>query len=143
MAKDQDDRDDGQKLPPQHSPFKSGQSDRPSERSDNVRNFKADLLDELREQIAVRENGRDRMISKQRAFIKSLVAAAIKGDMRATNALVSFCTRSLGEGEDEDVKKAPTADDIDIVEAFVTRERKRRRSQEADTEHTNPTKKGS
>ncbi len=143
MAKGQDDRDVGQKLPPQYSPFKSGQSDRPSERSDNVRNFKTDLLDELREQIAVRENGRDRMISKQRAFIKSLVAAAIKGDMRATSALVSFCTRSLGEQADEDVKKPPTADDIDIIEAFVTRERKRRRSQVADTKHTNPTKKAS
>jgi len=50
--------------------------------------------------------------------------------MRATNALVSFCTRSLAGQTDGDVDAAPAPDDIDIIEAFVARERKRRRSQE-------------
>ncbi len=52
-----------------------------------VRNFRTDLIDELGEQIPIRENGRDRKITKQHAFVKALVAAAIKDDMRATNAL--------------------------------------------------------
>ncbi len=129
------DRDDGvgYKRPPKHGQFRPGQSGNPRGRRKGVVNFKTDLLDELREQIPIRENGRDRKISKQRAFIKALVAAAIKGDMRATNALVSFCTRSLGGQTDEDVNAAPAADDIDIIEAFVARERKRRRNENADT----------
>lgn len=97
------------------------------------RTFRADLLEELSEQIPIRENGRERPISKQRAFIKALVAAAIKGDMRATSALVSFCTRLLGEQTDEDVDAAPVAEDIDIIEAFVDRQRKQRRSQKTET----------
>jgi hypothetical protein len=100
------------------------------------RTFRADLLDELTEQIPVRENGRERPISKQRAFIKALVAAAIKGDMRATNALVSFCTRVLDEQTDEDVDAAPAAEDIDIIEAFA--DRQRRRSQKANTKPPKP-----
>lgn len=140
MAKHQDDRDVGYKRPPLHTQFKPGQSGNPRGRSKNVRNFKTDLLDELREQIPIRENGRERKISKQRAFIKALVAAAIKGDMRATNALVSFCTRSLGGQADEDVNTAPTADDIDIIESFVTRERKRRRSQASRQQTATPAK---
>jgi hypothetical protein len=136
MAKNRDDAGVGYKRPPQHSQFQPGQSGNPRGRGKNVRNFKSDLLDELREQIPIRENGRDRKISKQRAFIKALVAAAIKGDMRATNALVSFCTRSLGGQADEDVNPAPAAEDIDIIEAFVTRERKRRRTQEINARST-------
>jgi hypothetical protein len=136
MPKNRDDTDVGYKRPPKHSQFQPGQSGNPRGRRKNVRNFKTDLLDELREQIPIRENGRDRKISKQRAFIKALVAAAIKGDMRATNALVSFCTRSLGEQVNEDVNPSPAADDIDIIEAFVARERKRRRTQAINAKST-------
>jgi hypothetical protein len=136
MTKNRDDTGVGYKRPPQHSQFQPGQSGNPRGRRKNVRNFKTDLLDELREQIPIRENGRDRKISKQRAFIKALVAAAIKGDMRATNALVSFCTRSLGEQVNEDVNPSPAADDIDIIEAFVARERKRRRTQAINAKST-------
>jgi hypothetical protein len=92
-----------------------------------VRNFKTDLREELGEVIPVREGGRDMKISKQRAFIKALVAAAIKGDMRATNALVSFCTKAFGsDQQEEDVIPAPNSEDLEILEAFVGRERKRR-----------------
>jgi hypothetical protein len=86
------------------------------------------LLDELREEIAIRENGRERRISKQRAVVKALVAAAITGDMRAINVLASTCGRLLG-GQTSDVDEAPSDDDIDIVEEFAGRERKRRSQQ--------------
>ena len=54
--------------------------------------------------------------------------------MRATNALVSFCTRTLGGQADEDVKaEPPSAEDIDIIELYVARERKRQKSQTSET----------
>ncbi len=123
MANDREEDGVGYKRPPKHKQFLPGQSGNPHGRRKSVRNFKSDLVDELREQIPIRENGRERRISKQRAFIKALVAAAIKGDMRATTALVSFCTRSLGGQTDDDVDAAPAPEDIDIIEAFVARER--------------------
>jgi hypothetical protein len=122
-----DDEPVGYKRPPKRTQFQPGQSGNPTGRRKNVRNFKTDLDAELHEQIPIRENGREMKITKQRAFIKALVAAAIKGDMRATNALVSFCTRSLGKEDQEgDVNAAPTDEDIDIIEAFAKRERTRK-----------------
>ena len=126
MTDENDENAVGYKRPPQHSRFKPGQSGNAKGRERHVRNFKTDLLDELEEKISVRESGREMKISKQRAFIKALVAAAIKGDMRATNALVSFCTRALGSETEDDQFAGPSADDIEIIEAFVDRERKRR-----------------
>jgi hypothetical protein len=119
----------GYKRPPKHTRFRPGQSGNPRGRRKNVPNFKTDLLDELNEQIPIRENGRDLKVSKQRAFIKALVAAAIKGDMRATSALVSVCTRSLGAQIENEVDPSPSAEDIEIIEAFLARERKREREQ--------------
>jgi hypothetical protein len=120
----------GYKRPPKHSQFQPGQSGNPSGGRKSIQNFKSDLLDELSEQISIRENGRERQISKQRAVVKALVAAALRGDVRATNALVSFCTRSLGEKTDEDASS--TTEDIDIIEAFAARQRKRQRSEKAE-----------
>lgn len=133
----------GYQRPPKHSQFKPGQSGNPHGRRKHTRNFKTDLLEELREQIPVRENGRERKISKQRAFVKALVAAAIKGDMRATNALVSFCTRTLASESVEETDNSPSAEDIDIIEAYVTRERKRRANGQGEPKSTRPNKKES
>ena len=141
MAHD-DDGPVGYKRPPKHKQFQPGQSGNPTGRRKGVRNFKTDLVAELQEQIPIRENGREMRITKQRAFIKALVAAAIKGDMRATNALVSFCTRSLGSEDKEDADATPTAEDFDIIEAFVKRERKRHRSKLAGDKSTTPKRKG-
>jgi hypothetical protein len=116
----------GYKRPPRHSQFKKGQTGNPKGRPKNVRNFKTELRAELAEQIVVRENGREYKISKLRAFVKALVAGAIKGDMRAANALVTFSTKTLSGPEDVAPESAPTADDQDIIDAFVDRELKRR-----------------
>lgn len=124
MANNDADDDVGYKRPPKHTRFKPGQSGNPAGRGKNVHNFKTDLMEELREMIVIRENGRERKISKQRAFIKALVAAAIKSDVRAINAVVA-CTRNFDAGLDEEMPDAVDTEDLDILEAFVTRERKR------------------
>jgi hypothetical protein len=137
-----DDEPVGYKRPPKHKQFQPGQSGNRRGRRKGARNFKTDLVAELHEQIPIRENGREMKITKQRAFIKALVAAAIKGDMRATSALVSFCTRSLGSEDEEDVNASSPAEDIDIIEAFVKRERQRRRSNPMEKKSTTPKKRG-
>ena len=84
--------------------------------------------------IVIRENGRERKISKQRAFIKALVTAAIKSDVRAINAVVA-CTRNFDAGIDDEMPEIVDTEDLDILEAFVTRERKRN---DPDGDNSNP-----
>jgi hypothetical protein len=125
MAADDDDDRAGYKRPPRKSRFKPGQSGNPKGRPKHARNLKTEFLEELNEVIRVREGDREMKISKQRAFVKSLVAAAIKGDMRAANALVSFCARAFAE-EDKSQPKPPAPDDLEILEEFVGREVRKR-----------------
>jgi hypothetical protein len=117
----------GYKRPPTATQFKPGQTGNPKGRPKNVGNFKTDLRDELSELITVRENGQARRITKLRALVKALVAAAIKGDMRAANAIVTFSTKSLAGADDLVPATDATTDDQDIIDAFVERELKRRR----------------
>jgi Family of unknown function (DUF5681) len=130
----------GFKRPPKHTRFRPGQSGNPHGRPAGVRNLKSDLLDELREETTIRENGREQRVSKQRAFVKALVAAAIGGDMRATSTLVSFCARSLGGQSDDEAGAAPAASDLDLIENYVARERKRRTLMQESDEPASTTK---
>lgn len=59
--------------------------------------------------------------------------------MRATNTLVSFCARTFGDRLEQEVDMAPQADDLDIVETFAARERKRERRRSVEMQ-TNPLK---
>lgn len=129
MTNKNDDDRVGYKRPPKHTRFKPGQSGNPKGRPKYSRNLKTEFLEELGERIRVREGDRERKITKQRAFIKALVAAAIRGDMRATSAIVSFCTRAFGNEPEDAGAPSPSTDDLEILDEFVGREVRRRSSQ--------------
>jgi hypothetical protein len=119
-----DDRSVGYKRPPKSTRFKPGQSGNPTGRKKNVTNFKTDLIAELNETISFQENGRERQLSKQRAFVKTLIDLAIKGDIRAINAIVALC-RSFdaddNKASDEDIDN----DGVNIMNDFLERESRR------------------
>ena len=140
MASNDTDDDVGYKRPPKHTQFRPGQSGNAAGRRKSVRNFKTDLMEELREMIVIRENGRERKISKQRAFIKALVTAAIKSDVRAINAVVA-CTRNFGAAVEEETSATIDTEDLDILEAFVTRERKRHEPESSESQKTTQKRK--
>jgi hypothetical protein len=126
MASKDDDGRVGYRRPPKQTRFKPGQSGNPKGRPKHVRTLKSEFLEELGEVIRVREGDREMKISKQRAFVKALVSAAIRGDMRATSALVSFCTRAFGNEPEDAEPPSPTPDDLEILNEFVGREVRRR-----------------
>jgi hypothetical protein len=117
----------GYKRPPIATRFKPGKSGNPKGRKKGTHNFKADVRNELDEVITMRENERTMKITKQRALVKALVTAAIKGDMRATTALVSFCTKAFRDQEDDQSAPLLRPEDLDSYEEFVGRESKCRR----------------
>jgi hypothetical protein len=115
----------GHGRPPKHGQFKKGQSGNPKGRPKKVFSFKADLAAELQQKLVLTENGKERHITKQRAFIMTLTAAAIKKDIRAVNALLA-CMRYFGVGSEEQAAETVDIDDLDILENYIERERQRR-----------------
>lgn len=133
MGRDHEDRDGGYGRPPKHSQFKKGQSGNPRGRPKNASSFKTDLAAELQEKLVLTENGKERKITKQRAFIKTLTAAAIKKDIRAVTALLA-CMRYFGVGAEEPPAESVDIEDLDLLETYLAQQRKQRsRPQRANT----------
>jgi hypothetical protein len=78
----------GYGRPPKSGQFRRGKTGNPGGRPKGSLKLATDLAAELNEQITVREDGRARRVSKQRALIKSLMAKALQGDVRANTAAV-------------------------------------------------------
>ena len=116
----------GYKRPPREHQFRPGQSGNPSGRPKGARNFKSELREELSELVTVRDGDREIEVSKQRALIKSLVAAAIEGNQRAAASVLAMCVRMLADAEDDEAIER--AEDADIVEAFTKRTKRAARA---------------
>src|SRR5215470_5761052 len=86
--------------PPKATRFKPGKSGNPKGRPKGSRNLASDLAAELGEPVTIREDGRHRRVSKQRALIKSLMAKSLQGDVRAAAALLSLYARVPIEGNE-------------------------------------------
>jgi hypothetical protein len=121
----------GYKRPPVATQFKPGQSGNPSGRPKPVKNLQAELLDELGELTRISE-GSELEISKARAIAKTLVRAAVDGNMRAATLLVSFCAKTLGDA-DEAQDQLGTPEDAEILNDYIGRELRRRASQRDET----------
>src|SRR5260370_32722440 len=110
----------GYRKPPEATRFKPGKSGNPKGRPKGSANLATDLSAELGEQITVREGGRRRRISKQRALFKSLMQKALKGDVRATTAVLGLYARVISEPPQEE-GSAIEDDELLIIRRFGPR----------------------
>jgi hypothetical protein len=108
----------GYGKPPKVTQFKRGRSGNPKGRPKGSRKLASDLADELGEKITVREEGRSRRISKQRALIKSLLAKALQGNVRASGAILALYARVITEPPD-DAEDEIQADELQILRRFA------------------------
>jgi hypothetical protein len=72
----------GYGRPPRDTQFKKGQSGNPRGRSRGSKNLTTLLDQELEMKVVIRENGRQRRISKRQAAIKQFINKLVSGDPR-------------------------------------------------------------
>jgi len=112
----------GYKKPPAHSQFRRGHSGNKKGRPKGRRSFKTDLREELDEVVSARQNGREIFVTKQRLIIKAWVDRAVKGDMRAVNALSALCIRLFESEEQQKQEDVLAPDDEKILKDFFDKE---------------------
>jgi Family of unknown function (DUF5681) len=117
----------GRGRPPVATRFKPGQSGNPAGRPKRPPSFVAELMGELAAEIAV-EGGREK-ITRQRAIVRSLVNAAIDGNVRVLSLLVPVLAR-LTDKDGDSLPGDPA--DREILDEYISREL-RRRAQDATT----------
>jgi hypothetical protein len=108
----------GYGKPPKSAQFKRGKSGNPKGRPKGSLKLATDLAAELNEQITVREDGKPRRVSKQRALIKSLMAKALQGDIRANATVLALYARvitDLPDNEDSVVEE----NELQILREFA------------------------
>ena len=117
-----DNYETGYRKPPRHTRFRKGHSGNPRGRPKGAKNLKTDLLEELRERISVRDQGRSRSFSKQRALIKSLMARALQGNMAALAQLVTLIMRVIGPDAVAESQEAPlTPEEQEVLRLTLAR----------------------
>jgi Family of unknown function (DUF5681) len=109
----------GYGKPPEARQFKRGKSGNPKGRPKGSLNLATDLTAELGEHITVREDGRPRKVSKQRALIKSLMAKALQGDVRAMGSLLALYARVITEAPHDD--QPIDTDELQVLRRFAPR----------------------
>lgn len=120
----------GYGRPPRHSRFKKGQSGNPKGRPKGARGLEAELDDELKLTVKIKENGRQRKISNWRAMLKGQVRKAVLGDTKAFQTVVNYREAFRGKAGIEEGDLAPI--DKLILDDFV-----RRRNEGAEDGTTN------
>lgn len=112
----------GYGKPPKKYQFKKGQSGNKKGRPKNSKNTYV-LLDEILSQtIPITENGKLIHISKRNAVLIQLVNKAIKGDLKATNALLPHMLMADAKEEDkEKIMSALNRDDEKIISNYLKR----------------------
>ena len=131
----------GYRKPPRHTRFKPNQSGNPKGRSLKSRNLKTDLVNELGGSIRVREGDREFKISKQEAFLKSLVGRSLQGDARASGLVVSLMARLLDLASSAPDDTA-NAEEQAIIDAYIARRLQSENAAEAPEKMTESAKSG-
>jgi hypothetical protein len=116
-----DDRDYeiGYSKPPKHTRFKKGKSGNQKGRPKGAKSFSTDLREELSEKVPVRENGKVRILSKQRAILKAQVSKAMAGDIRAAQSVVSMVATYMNDDAETAFGTPLQAEDEKLIDDFL------------------------
>ena len=98
--------------------WKPGESGNPNGRPKGVKNLATDLQEELEQFVVVHEGEKTLKVTKQRAMLKSLFAKAMKGETKASSALITLI---IGLEQSKAQQADPDSlgdDDLEILAAY-------------------------
>ena len=108
----------GYRRPPKSGQFKKGKSGNPKGRPKGSKNFATELSEELSERIKIKEDGKTRTISKQKAMIKAVLVKALQGNPQAANVLFNVVLKSSASTPDTSDQELLTDTDMKILEKY-------------------------
>lgn len=111
----------GYGKPPRDTQFKKGTSGNPNGRPKKVKNIATDIKEELEEMVQITEGGQTKTVTKQRALIKSLLAKASQGNVRAAQTLLNLKTDVDQADTAESAEEWFTEDDLEIITQIQAR----------------------
>lgn len=112
----------GYGKPPKAHQFKKGRSGNPAGRPVGSKNLKIDLMEELSELMRIREGGKHRRVTKQRALIKTMVARGLGGNDRAAAKVIDLYLRVSGIDLEAAEAGVPlTNEERDVMEVLERR----------------------
>ena len=120
--------DQGHKVgygrPPLESRFKPGTSGNKKGRPKGSRNAKSIVEEVINSPVTIRENGKARKTTKLRAVIEATTLNAMKGDIRAVNALVALLIRTgqLDQADNEQLMTSLPVEDQSIINDYLRRQ---------------------
>ena len=113
----------GYGRPPKHTRFKPGRSGNPKGRPKRHRNLLTIVKETLNEPIAIRVGERTRNVPQVEALVRTILNRALKGDLRAFNALMALIRTTDLAGEEPEVAEAEawTQDDEALLANYLRR----------------------
>jgi hypothetical protein len=118
------DKKAGYNRPPISGRFKPGQSGNPKGRPKGSRNLRTDLTSMMKRRVQIREDGQQRMVSRQELVLLRLFERAAKGDIKACTQLFSMIMK-FEPKEVSNVESAIVGEhDGEIIADFLRRHSK-------------------
>jgi hypothetical protein len=124
----------GYRKPPVAHRFRKGQSGNPQGskrkrgKTRRAKTLRAELIDELSQNIAVTEGGRRRRVPRQTALVKKLIADALSGDAKARAQLIQLANKAEANPETEEAEDliggAADAEILGLFRADIIRQYK-------------------
>jgi hypothetical protein len=105
--------------PPVHTRFQPNQSGNRRGRPRGAKGLKSEIRAELAERVTVSENGKSRRLSKRRVIIKALTAMAAKGDVRASDKLLSLIIQMEGFEDERPERRALSEVELRILDHLL------------------------